>query len=303
MQVQSKVDVLVWHDLVQSSMKAGILGTYLGTAATAWIYLSTGTLRRLSWLAKGPVLAALYPIGMLLAHCSWRSVAASDAGRFRGLSSPSRAAAFLSVWSGLSARHAVASSGRLVGARFSGRSSCPCRWVLLRLVQVQGPQDLRLLPDARLRIYGQAAGRLSRTRSKRGCTNSATGSKRPCAKIIDEVLIVGHSSGAQMAVSIVADIVRLKRFRDTGPALSLLTLGQVIPMVSFLPDARRDRRDLRLLSTSEEITWLDVSAPGDGCSFALSDPVSVSGVAPEDRAAMALVISAAFTKTLSARDA
>ena len=64
-QVQTKVDVLVWHDLVQNSMRGGIPGTYLALFKTAWIYLSTGTLRRLSWLSKGPVLAALYPVIML----------------------------------------------------------------------------------------------------------------------------------------------------------------------------------------------------------------------------------------------
>ena len=117
---------------------------------------------------------------------------------------------------------------------------------------------------------------------------------------VDEVLIVGHSSGAQMAVALVADILRNTPMgRMDGPALSLLTLGQVVPMVSFLPDADRLRRDLRLLSTSEEITWIDISAPGDGCSFALSDPVAVSGVAPETGQKWPVILSAAFSKTLS----
>jgi len=29
----------------------------------------------------------------------------------------------------------------------------------------------------------------------------------------------------------------------------------------------------------DRITWIDVTAPGDGCAFALCDPVAVSGVA------------------------
>ncbi|MEP5155676.1 MAG: hypothetical protein ABJQ89_21875, partial [Planktotalea sp.] len=40
-------------------------------------------------------------------------------------------------------------------------------------------------------------------------------------------------------------------------------------------------------------------APGDGCAFALCDPVSVSGVAPDDKK-HPLVFSAAFTQSLSA---
>ena len=33
---------------------------------TAWEYIATGALRRLMRLRKGPVIAALYPVGMLL---------------------------------------------------------------------------------------------------------------------------------------------------------------------------------------------------------------------------------------------
>ena len=114
----------------------------------------------------------------------------------------------------------------------------------------------------------------------------------------DEVLVVGHSSGAHLAVSILSDLIRAGRVPAGGPALSFLSLGQVVPMVSFLPRAERLRRDLRYLSQRNELTWIDVTAPGDGCAFALCDPVAVSGVAPEDKR-WPLVISAAFTQTLS----
>ena len=71
-------------------------------------------------------------------------------------------------------------------------------------------------------------------------------------------------------------------------------------MVSFLPKAGRLRADLAYLSQREELTWVDVTAPGDGCSFALCDPVAVTGVAPEGQR-WPLVISAAFTQTLEPR--
>jgi acetyl esterase/lipase len=117
------------------------------------------------------------------------------------------------------------------------------------------------------------------------------------AEPVDEVLVVGHSSGAHLAVSILSDLIR-EGLPERRPALALLTLGQVVPMVSFLPEARRLRRDLAYLSTREELTWVDVTAPGDGCAFALCDPVSVSGVAPEGKR-WPLVLSAAFSQSLS----
>ena len=115
----------------------------------------------------------------------------------------------------------------------------------------------------------------------------------------DEVLVVGHSSGAHLAVSILADLIRAGRVPKDGPVLSFLSLGQVVPMVSFLPRAERLRADLAYLSTRGELAWVDVTAPGDGCAFALCDPVAVSGVAPESGKRWPLVLSAAFTQTLS----
>ena len=106
------------------------------------------------------------------------------------------------------------------------------------------------------------------------------------------------SSGAHLAVSILADLLRAGAAPSRGPKLALLTLGQVIPMVSFLPEAHRLRADLAYLSTRRDIAWVDVSAPGDGCSFALCDPVAVSGVAPEGKR-WPLVFSAQFSRTLS----
>ena len=119
------------------------------------------------------------------------------------------------------------------------------------------------------------------------------------AQDFDEVLVVGHSSGAHFGVSILADLIRAGQVPKAGPKLSFLSLGQVVPMVSFLPDAWRLRADLAYLSTREELAWVDVTAPGDGCAFALCDPVKVSGVAPEEQR-WPLVISAAFTQSLSA---
>jgi hypothetical protein len=295
-QVMTKIDVLVWHDLVKSSMKSSIAGTYLALLRTVWIYLSTGTFRRLTWLAKGPVLAALYPIIMLLAQLL---AAVVGAGVIAGL------AVYLTLQGGVFLNSMFGASPDSGGIIWS-LVSAAVFWAVFLPSVVAALRWFKSKDHKTFAYY--LMHDFAYTASRRGAYPDEIEARlhefrhrieAALREDIDEVLIVGHSSGAQMAVSIAADIVRLKRFQDTGPTLSLLTLGQVIPMVSFLPDARRVRRDLRLLSTAEEITWLDVSAPGDGCSFALSDPVSVSGVAPARGQQWPLVISAAFSRTLS----
>jgi hypothetical protein len=83
---------------------------------------------------------------------------------------------------------------------------------------------------------------------------------------VDEVLVVGHSSGAHLAVSVLADLIRAG-VPDRRPALGFLSLGQVVPMVVFPAQGGRLRADLPFLSARDELTWVDVTAPGDGCSL------------------------------------
>ena len=96
----------------------------------------------------------------------------------------------------------------------------------------------------------------------------------------DEVLVVGHSSGSILAVSIVARVLAQLPAGD-GPSLSLLTLGQCIPVVGALPEAQAFRGELRAVGTSPRVHWIDFSAPPDGCCFPLVDPLAACGVAAE----------------------
>lgn len=57
---------MVWSESVRHSMANLIVVTYWQLARTAWIYITTGALWRLMKLRKGLVIAALYPVGMLL---------------------------------------------------------------------------------------------------------------------------------------------------------------------------------------------------------------------------------------------
>lgn len=95
----------------------------------------------------------------------------------------------------------------------------------------------------------------------------------------DEILLVGHSLGTPLAVSVLA--LALERDPDLGrhgPAVALLTLGQTTPMLSLMPEAEWFRRHLRISGTASDsgVDWIDFAAPIDGACFALVDPVSVA---------------------------
>ncbi|WP_101068051.1 hypothetical protein [Roseovarius salinarum] len=267
--VTADVDVLVWSDIVKASMGHGIAATYWQLARTAWTYIATGALFRLMRLRKGPVIAALYPVGFLLLQLVLALLLAWAAGRLLALAHP------WAAWAGLAVVPLVLGWFRRRDNRFYA-------YYLMHdyaySAQFKGANPPAL--EARLAVFTDAIA-------------------DALADDVDEVLVVGHSSGAHLAVTCLADLLRAGRVPDDGPALSLLTLGQVIPMVSVLPRADRLRADLAYLCTRPEIAWVDVTAPGDGCAFALCDPVAVSGAAPATGKRWPLVLSAAFTQTLS----
>lgn len=98
----------------------------------------------------------------------------------------------------------------------------------------------------------------------------------------DEVLVVGHSSGAIMACAIVARALR-QMPRGWRPRLSLLTLGHCVPLLGTLPQATAFRQELAELARTDSLDWIDFSAPPDGCAFALADPLEGCGVDVPDR--------------------
>lgn len=293
--VHADVEVLIWSDIVRSSMSVTILATYIQLVRTAWIYITTGTLRRLMWLRKGPVIAALYPVGMLILQLILAMVAGKIAASFVtwGLT------ALVSLMVSFAG---VILDPTALGWRIADSTT---GWVTFAIVVILAlrwfkAQDGRLYAHYLMHDYAFSAaykGANPTPLEERMATFGDT-IARALTDDVDEVLVVGHSSGAHLAVSILADLIRAGRVPANGPALSFLSLGQVVPMVSFLPRAGRLRADLQYLSTQEDITWVDVTAPGDGCSFALCDPVAVSGVAPPDKR-WPLVFSAAFSQTLT----
>ncbi len=287
--VSAQVDVLVWSDIVRNSMAQTIPATYLQLLQTAWIYIATGTLRRLMWMRKGPVIAALYPVLMLLGQLA----AGLGAGLFVG----GNVGRML---------HRFIGTGDNLFFTIADWSIWAIEWALLAVITVTILRwfksiDNKLFAYYLMHDYAFSAHHKGAIPPALAARMADFGNSIADAlsEDIEEVLIVGHSSGAHLAVSILADLIRDGRVPIDGPKLAFLSLGQVVPMVSFLPKADKLRRDLAFLSTASNVTWVDVTAPGDGCCFALCDPVAVTGVAPDNKQ-WPLVISAAFTQSLSA---
>ncbi|MEM8851295.1 MAG: hypothetical protein AAGE03_14845 [Pseudomonadota bacterium] len=278
--VETEMEVLVWSDIVSGSMEASIPATYGQLVRTAWAYIGSGAIFRLAKLRKGPVVAALYPIGFLLAQ--------AVLGVLVGL-----ALAFI-----LQFVLSFAPIDLTVTSFFA--SIVVAVFAFIKVLQWFKAKDGKFLAYYLMHDYAFSARWGGANPPELEARMAAFGDRiaEAASSDVDEVLVIGHSSGAHLGVSILADLIRAERL--SAGRVSFLSLGHVVPMVSFLPKANRLRADLHVMGAQDAIAWIDVTAPGDGCAFALCDPVAVTGVAPEDQK-WPLVISAAFSQTLSPR--
>jgi hypothetical protein len=269
-QTDSDIHILEWSDIVRASMAAGVVATYALLVRTAWIYLSTGALFRLFRLRAGPGIAAMYPVVMLLGQLAVALMAAGLVAWGLSFVAP----AWLAVVLGAGVIWPILEGFRRIDGKFF------VHYLLLDFAftakhKGRNPPEL----EARLDDFATLIARALADPD------------------LDEVLVVGHSSGVHLGVSVLARVLRAGAPQGRAK-LAFLSLGHAVPMQSYLPHADALRDDLRFLSQQQGLFWLDVTAPGDGCCYALCDPVAVSGAAPEQGQLWPLVISAAFTQSL-----
>ncbi len=100
---------------------------------------------------------------------------------------------------------------------------------------------------------------------------------------LDEVLMVGHSMGGQLACAAVGKALQSEQGLGHTP-LNLLTLGSLIPLYSMTGEDPVFRRDLAALRDGRRVFWLDITSPSDPGSAGAIHPLAGLGLGePEDR--------------------
>lgn len=103
-------------------------------------------------------------------------------------------------------------------------------------------------------------------------------------RLDDEILIVGHSSGAIMACAALGRALKLAPDIAAGPVtIGLVTLGQCIPSLGLLRGATQFRDELAEIGRTPELTWVDFSAVTDRCCYPMIDPIRGSEVTFTDK--------------------
>lgn len=270
----AEIHMLRWDDIARTWMRRSLPSTYLLMVRTLWFYLSTGSYAALSRISALSTSLGLYPVVMMIFY----ALVAAGAGFGVYVAGAHLGAPFTGGILGLIAAYVIMRLTRRI-------DEATFVYYLLYDFAFTAAHSRGEAPEIDIRINA-FADRIAEDWSTGDC---------------DEVLIVGHSSGSAHAAAVAARLVDGGFGAGEGPKLSLLTLGQNIPMLSFLPGAGQMRDDLRALGGSDAVEWIDISTPADAVSYSLTDPVSASGIVLEGAERKnPRVYSAAFWSTISA---
>ena len=95
----------------------------------------------------------------------------------------------------------------------------------------------------------------------------------------DEILVVGHSAGAMLALA------TMKRALEVDPNLGIrrpdvavVTVGSIMPIFAMHPAASKLRDTIEAVSTEPTVLWADCQAREDFMNFSGFDPVAGVGI-------------------------
>ncbi len=253
---QTDYQFLGWDDLVREQWRIGkvrLLATSIPIYAT---YLLRGGFKKVRALSRTAFLSGIFPVAYLLLLGGL-----SCAALWGGLAWLETAGGGYS-WKGGVLGLLLALSGARVGLRWAERLGV--LW-LLRTYVFLHRWRAGDIPVVDQRVEEMSAHILR------------------CAREdpVEETLIVGHSVGTIFAVLVMARIVEKMKQESRSAdlvGLHLLTLGQCLPLVNFMPNEAVIRDRLKLLNEHPDLLWTDVSAKADPLCFCCTDPVKAGGV-------------------------
>lgn len=248
-EVETCYEFMSWDDIARAHWPKGYGALLLASLRVFWAYFSRGTVLKVARTAWPPLVTGLYPLVFMLLAL----MLALGSGYGLGLLLAEAQGTIPALGGGVLAFVATLGGARRLGDRLN------VFWLLriYAFTAIWGRQGVPEL-EARLDAFADRI-RAVLERDER-----------------NEVLVIGHSVGTILAMPLLARVLD----RDLHDRrLSLLTLGECIPLMSFLPQARAYREALeKVARASTGLFWADFTVPVDGACFPLVNPVTASGI-------------------------
>lgn len=243
-----------WDDIIRKHWAGSIFSIYRDLFFFIWTYMPNGLIIKLGKLAPFQMIAAFYPvlyligtplIALLIGHSVYDYIAKTH-----------QMLALLGAIIGF--------FGIMLGSLHIG-NKIAVFW-LLRIYAFCAQYGYGDVPELEERIENfaeQIAQTLMSIEEKE----------------IDEVLVVSHSVGTIIAIPILAKAIALSKANENAlKKLSVMSLGECIALVSFMPTAIAYREAMLSLNATPYICWLDYTSAIDGACSVQLDFYKHSGI-------------------------
>ncbi|QAU33575.1 hypothetical protein [Janthinobacterium sp. 17J80-10] len=273
--VETTYEFMRWEDVISHHWPRNDLILMARYLRALRHYLTSGVLWKIRKESIWMFIAAVYPAFLMLA------VLGLGVGAVIGIDWLAQAASlprWLGIAAGLIAFGLVIQGGRLI-ERLSNSF-----W-LARSMAFHTQQALGATPDldARLDEFAHYLADLVRDSEA------------------NEVLLVGHSSGAIIAAAVLGRALqRYPKLTAHRPRISLMTLGQCIPILSLFPQAKSFHAELAAIAHADRLDWIDFTAPTDLACFVFLDTVALAGIRRDNMEPRPKLLSARFVTLFSA---
>jgi hypothetical protein len=224
---------MAWDDVIRSHWVQSRPLSYACYLRDISHYVFCGAFAKLARTGRGPLYASLLPLAISVGPLLVAGLIALTGGVMPGLVALVLAA--LATWE---------LSRRINLVWLTNIYAFCCAW------------GRKPLPDLEARMDAMAAQ-----------IADAEGAE-PC----DEILLIGHSVGALLAVSVMA------RLLEKGTRVELVTIGACAPMLGLMPAAAPFRENMQCLAESPGLRWRDYASLSDILSFGRVDPLAVCGI-------------------------
>jgi hypothetical protein len=246
---QTTYEPWVWHDIVRADVAGPMLPRLKAGAATFWDFIASGTAKRYFKANYRYGCFFLIPFLDVVLFAVLGIIAAWFAARAVPV------APVLAWIIGI----VIALAAFVLLLRWPGQ-----RWRV--------SQGLADWITAREYMYDQRPDIAARI---------ASFSERLIARVqgsdADEILIVGHSLGATLAVDALAHALATDpELTRRGPKLAFLTIGATIPKLGLHPAATRLRACADRVAAEQDLTWGEFQTRQDPISFYRFDPVRLT---------------------------
>jgi hypothetical protein len=270
--VETQYDFLHWDDIVRETWARSLPAVIGQSLGAWWTIMRLGALKRLYKASWPFAITATWPV-LFFAGAGLAALAVA------GL-----VWALLDVWAGLHV--AIVLPAALIAGAFAGRlvlvwaEKANGFWIG-RLLSVMLAMGLGRLPSVEQRA-AELARHIAERRAQEDC---------------DEILVVAHSTGGDMAVRVLARLLEIDPGAFASGKLAFLSLGQMVICEAMPQGTPKFRNDLLAVATAPGLEWLDFGSPADPACIALADPLDTCEIArPADAPLRPKMLSPRFLK-------